>query len=437
MTAHVIRACREAGAERIVVIVGHEAEAVRAGLGSSVEYALQEQQRGTGHAVRSAHHLLADWPGNILIVAGDVPLIRSETLRRLLDSHHASGVRGSMLTATLDDPTGYGRVIRDADGSVARIVEERDANVQEKAVKEWNPSIYVFDAAALWPSLAELKPNNAQGEYYLTDVVGLLVGSGQRVEAVAAESSVEVFGVNTRVELANVAERLRRRILDRLMLSGVTITDPATTYVDVDVEVGQDTVLEPSTFLTGSVRIGEDCKIGPHARIADSVIADRVHILASQVVGSHLDDDVRVGPFSNLRAGTHLCTKVKIGDFVEVKNSILHPGAQASHLAYLGDAEIGEKTNVGAGVITCNYDGYSKHKTSIGSGVFVGSNSTLVAPVSIGDRSFIAAASAVTMDVPENAMIIARSHPTVKEGWSARYHEKQRTLKQAAQEKKE
>jgi bifunctional UDP-N-acetylglucosamine pyrophosphorylase/glucosamine-1-phosphate N-acetyltransferase len=437
LTGHVIQACRSAGAARIVVVVGHEAEQVCAGLGDDVEYALQESQRGTGDAVRVAQPLLADWTGTILAMVGDVPLLPAETLRRLLEHHRASGAAATLLTAFLDDPTGYGRVVRDASGRVARIVEERDATPEEKAIREWNPSIYAFDAGALWSSLADIRPENAQGEYYLTDTIGLLAERGARVEAIPAADARDVLGANTRVELAALSTILRRRLLETLMLSGVTVTDPAATYVEVDVEVGQDTILEPNTFLYKGTRIGEDCVIGPMTRIERSTIGNNVRVVASQIVESVLEDGVTVGPFANLRPGTHLGPNVKIGDFVELKNARLGTGAQASHLSYIGDADVGAGTNIGAGTITCNYDGFFKHRTVIGERVFVGSHSTLIAPVTIGDGAFIAAASPIGQDVPGDAMAIARAHPTIKEGWAAKYRARQSAVKAERQKKAE
>lgn len=430
MTAHVIRACRAAGVARVVVVVGHEAEKVKAGLGDAVEYALQEIPRGTGDAVRAAQPLLGDWEGTVLVLAGDVPLLTPETLTRLMEHHHGTGATATMLTAFLDDPTGYGRVIRDAQGHVARIVEEKDATPEERAVREWNPSLYTYEAAALWHSLADLRPANAQNEYYLTDTIAALVGQGARVEAVPATDARDVLGVNTRVELAACATVLRRRLLERLMLSGVSVTDPATTYVDTDVEVGQDTILEPNTHLLRGTRVGEDCVLGPNTRIEASTLGDGVRVLASQVVESTLEDGVKVGPFANLRPGARLGANVKIGDFVEVKNATLGAGAQASHLAYIGDAEVGAGTNIGAGAITCNYDGYRKHRTIIGKNAFIGSNSTLIAPVTIGDGAYIAAASPIAKDVPGDALAIARSYPTIKPERAAEYRAKNEALKQ-------
>ena len=434
MTAHVIRACRMAGIQRIVVVVGHEAEAVKAGLGSEVEYVLQVQQKGTGDAVRAAQPLLGDWPGAILVLAGDVPLLPGAALSRLLKHHQETGAAATLLTAFMDDPTGYGRVVRNEAGKVRRIVEHRDASESERALKEWNPSLYAFDSAALWSSLADIQPVNAQGEFYLTDTIGLLSNRGALLEAVAAEDARDVLGVNNRAELAGCATILRHRLLNDLMLSGVSITDPASTYIDVGVTIGQDTIVEPNTYLLRGTSIGEDCILGPLTRIENSRIGNGVRIVASQVVDSELEDGVKVGPFANLRPGTHLGKRVKIGDFVEVKNAIFHEGAQASHLSYIGDAEIGAGTNIGAGAITCNYDGYRKHRTLIGKRAFIGSNSTLVAPVTIGDGAFIAAASSITEDVPADALGVARARPTIKAGWAAAYHERQAKAKAASAE---
>lgn len=432
MTAHIVRACRAAGIERIVVVIGHEAERVRAGLGEEVEFALQEVPRGTGDAARAAEPLLKDWPGTIVILAGDMPLLPAETLRELLRHHHDSGAPATLLTAFLDDPTGYGRVIRGEDNRVRRIVEEKDATPEERAVKEWFPSIYAFQGNALWQTLRQVQPNNAQGEYYLTDTIRLLVDDGVPVEAIPVADARYVLGVNTRVELSVVTTLMREHIQRKLMLSGVTLIDPATTYVEADVEIGQDTVLQPNTYLLRGTRIGEDCEIGPNTHIERSTLGNSVRVRFSQVVESILEDGVRVGPFANLRRGTHLHRDVKIGDFVETKNAIFEEKAQASHLSYIGDAEVGAGTNIGAGTITCNYDGYTKSLTRIGRRVFVGSHSTLVAPLTIGEGAFIAAGSAVTEDVPADALAIGRSRMTLKEGWAKAFHERQQKLRAEA-----
>jgi bifunctional UDP-N-acetylglucosamine pyrophosphorylase/glucosamine-1-phosphate N-acetyltransferase len=303
------------------------------------------------------------------------------------------------------------------------IVEQKNATPEQKAIKEWNPSIYAFHGPALWSALEQVERNPLTGEFYLTDTIGLLAAKKGKIEGLLLADAQDALGVNNRVELAQAATILRSRLLRTLMLAGVTITDPANTYIDVDVEVGQDTVIEPNTFLYRGTRIGRRCNIGPLTRIEKSTVGDDVQVVSSQIVGSVLEDCVKVGPFSNLRPGTHLGPGVKIGDFVETKNAIFGERAQASHLAYIGDAEIGAGTNIGAGTITCNYDGYVKSRTVIGKNAFIGSNSTLIAPVTIGDGAFVAAASSVPRDVPADALIISRPLPTVKEGWAARNRE--------------
>ena len=431
MTTHIIRACRNAGAERIVVIVGHEAEAVKAGLGDGVEYALQATQRGTGDAAKAAIDLLDDWQGTILIIAGDAPLLRTETLSSLLEHHHQKSAAATLLTAFLDDPTGYGRVIRNNDGSVARIVEEKDATPEQRAIKEWFPSFYAFQGQALWDSLLKVTPHNAQNEYYLTDTIGILVEQGSAVEAVPVADVREVLGVNNRVQLAEVGAFLRQRILTDLMLSGVSIPDPASTYIDADVTIGQDTTILPNSHLHAGTVIGEDCCIGPMCIIRNSKIGNNVQVVASQITDSTLEDNVKVGPFAHLRPQTYLGQGVKIGDFVETKNATFAPNSQASHLAYIGDAEVGEGTNIGAGTITCNYDGFLKYRTKIGAGAFVGSHSTLVAPITIGDNAITAAGSVITEDVPENALGIGRERTVIKPEWATQFRARKRAEKEA------
>lgn len=420
MTAHVIRACREAGVERIVVVIGHAADEVRAGLGEDVEYAYQRTQQGTGDAVRSAQSLLHDWNGTILALAGDVPLLRPDSLRELIRLQQGSPAAAALLTARLDDPTGYGRILRSAAGQVIGIVEQKNATPEQQSIKEWNPSIYAFQGAALWSALEAVERNPLTGEFYLTDTIDLLAARQGKIEGLLLADAQDALGVNNRVELAQAANILRSRLLRTLMLSGVTVTDPANTYIEVDVEVGQDTVLEPNTFLYQGTRIGKNCSIGPMTRIENSTLGDEVQVVSSQIVGSVLADGVKVGPFANLRPGTQLGPGVKIGDFVEIKNAVFGEKAQASHLAYIGDAEVGAGTNIGAGTITCNYDGYHKSRTVIGKNAFIGSNSTLIAPVTIGDGAFIAAASSVPCDVPADALLISRPLPTVKADWAAR-----------------
>jgi bifunctional UDP-N-acetylglucosamine pyrophosphorylase/glucosamine-1-phosphate N-acetyltransferase len=423
LSRHVIRSCRHAGIDRSIVVIGHEGDAVRAGLGGDVEYAVQHEQRGSGDAAKAAEPALAGFTGTVLVLAGDVPLLRAETVRRLVDHHRATGATATLLTAVLDDPAGYGRIVRNADGTVARIVEHRDASPEERALHEINPSIYCFESAPLFESLRRIQPNNSQGEFYLTDVIGLLSDGGGRVEAIAVADARETLGVNTRVELAMVGTILRQRILEDLMLSGVTVVDPTATYVDVDVKVGQDTVLQPHTILLGNTSVGDESVIGPYSRIVDSSIGDGCIVLASNIVECQIADHVKIGPYANLRPGCRLAEGVKVGDFVELKNASLGRKVSASHLSYIGDAEVGEGTNIGAGTVTCNYDGVRKYRTIIGRNAFIGTHSTLIAPVTVGDGAFIAAGSPIDQDVPADALALARSRTTIKPQWAQRRRE--------------
>jgi bifunctional UDP-N-acetylglucosamine pyrophosphorylase / glucosamine-1-phosphate N-acetyltransferase len=419
MARYPAEAAREAGAERIVLVVGHEADIVRAAVGDDVQYVLQAEQRGTGHAVMQADRALCE-ADDVLVLNGDLTLVTADELRQLVARHRATGAAATILTAELDDPSSYGRVIRRPDGSVERLVERRDASPAEVAVREINVGLYCFRAPDLRGCLSRLRPDNDQGEYYLTDVIGLLVAEGGRVEALRASDPQSALGINDRIELSAAAAILRQRILRDLMLSGVTVVDPASTYVDATVQVGQDTILHPMSILQGRTVIGADCEIGPSARIIDSTLSDRVRVHESVVAASSVGAGSRIGPFANLRPGCQLGREVKVGDFVELKNAVLADRVSAGHLSYLGDASVGEHTNIGAGTITCNYDGHEKHHTEIGKECFIGTHATLVAPVTIGEGAFVAAHSIVNEDVPADAMAIARSRQTVKEGWAAR-----------------
>jgi bifunctional UDP-N-acetylglucosamine pyrophosphorylase/glucosamine-1-phosphate N-acetyltransferase len=418
MSLHVVNACSDAGVGRCVVVVGHDAEAVKAGLGDRLEYSLQEQQKGTGHAVKAAEACFNGASGSILVLAGDIPLIAANTLERLIARHMETGAAATLLTSYMEDATGYGRIVRNQEGSIARIVEQKDCTEDEKAIREWNPSIYCFQSRPLFEALARLEPNNAQGELYLTDVIGIFADGGKRIESESAMDSSELLGVNTRVELAEVNRLMRKRILDGHMLAGVTIVDPSATYIDATVQIGQDTIVEPQTFLHGATRIGENCVIGPFTRIIDSSIGADCKVLSSQVVECEIENGVKIGPFANLRPGCRIASGVKIGDFVELKNAALGEKVSASHLSYIGDAEVGAGTNIGAGTVTCNYDGKRKHRTKIGRNVFVGTHSTLIAPVEIGDGAYIAGGSPITEDVPVDALALARSRQVTKPGWA-------------------
>lgn len=426
LLAHILDALATAGVNRRIVVVGHQAQALQARVdelfgAGTIRYALQDEQRGTGHATLMAEPALAGHKGTVLIAPGDTPLLTADVLRALLDEHARTGDAVTLLTAVLAEDAGaYGRVLRDADGNVRAIVEARDATPDQLGVREINTSVYAFDAPALFSALHDLRPNNAQGELYLTDVVGLLRRAGQRVGALVSPDPDVVLGVNTRVELADVSEKMRRRILRDLMLAGVTIEDPQSAFVEAGVRVGQDTTIRPFTTLSGETIIGQDCVIGPNAHITDSTLGDNVRARACFIERSEAGDNCRIGPFANLRPGTKLGRGVKIGDFVETKNAVLHDDVSASHLSYLGDASVGARTNIGAGTITCNYDGVKKQATTIGENAFIGSNTILVAPVHVDSGAVTAAGSVITDDVPAGALALARERQVNKEGWAAR-----------------
>lgn len=420
MACHVVEACRAAGISRIVVVVGHEADVVRAAIGSGVEYIKQSQQLGTGHAVRSAKELFQGFSGTLAVFPADTPLIRPETIARLMDvGLDASAV---LLTAVLDDPAMYGRIIRGPDRQVLGIVEAKDASPDIIAIKEICTSIYAFKADDLFPALNELSPENRQGEYYLTDVIRIFEHQGKHIEAFITDDYREALGINNRIELADAAAVLGKRVLDYHMLNGVTMVNPASTYIDVDVEIGQDTIIYPGTIIEGpgSTRIGSGCVLGPHSRITDSILGDDVVVDHSVVLGSEVDEGTVIGPFSRLRPGSRIGARVKIGDFVEIKNSVVGDEVSLAHMTYIGDSEIGPRANIGAGTITCNFDGRRKNRTSIGQDAFVGSHTTLNAPVTVGDGAFIGSGSVIDKDVPADALGIARTRQVNKEGWAKR-----------------
>ncbi|MEI6512899.1 MAG: bifunctional UDP-N-acetylglucosamine diphosphorylase/glucosamine-1-phosphate N-acetyltransferase GlmU [bacterium] len=418
----VLNALAIAGVKRPVVVVGHRADLVEETLGERNEYVLQEPQLGTGHAVMQAAPLLSNFTGPIIIAPGDAPLVTGDVLSELVETHIKSSASCTLATCVVDNPFGYGRVIRDKAGAVIRIVEQKDATDEQKKIKEINTSFYCFDAKALFETLPKLTNKNAQSEYYLTDVVAALASTGQKVCGFEVADSELLIGVNSRWELAQAAQVMRTRIAKKLAEDGVTIIDPQTTYIDFGVEVGIDTIIQPMTILEGKTKIGGECTIGPFSRIIDSVIGDRVRFQNSTANGAYIEDEVRVGPFANLRNGAVLRTRSSVGDFVEIKNSELGPKVAAGHLSYIGDSFIGEGTNIGAGTITCNYDGKRKHRTKIGKRVFIGSNTTLVAPVEVGDDVVIAAGSTITDDIPEESLGIARSRQIIKEGWTKKWH---------------
>ncbi|MDO4690012.1 MAG: bifunctional UDP-N-acetylglucosamine diphosphorylase/glucosamine-1-phosphate N-acetyltransferase GlmU [Fusobacterium sp.] len=413
--SRVIGALSQLEVEEKIFILGHKKEQVLNYFGD-ISYVVQEEQLGTGHAVMQAEKKLSGYKGDVLILNGDVPLLKAETLKKLYDLYLERKVDGIILTANFENPFSYGRVITEA-GKVLGIVEEKDASEEQKKVKEVNAGVYIFKAEDLLNALSQINNKNEKGEYYLTDVVKILSGSGKEIISYSLEDSIEIQGVNSKVELALVSKILRDRKNKDLMEKGVILIDPATTYIDDEVEIGIDTVIYPNVIIQGKTEIGENNQILSNTRIIDSKIFNNIRIESSVVEESILEDGVTIGPFAHLRPKTHLKENVHIGNFVETKKSILEKGVKAGHLSYLGDSHIGEKTNIGAGTITCNYDGKNKFKTIIGKNVFIGSDTMLVAPVEIGDNALIGAGSVITKNVPSNALGVARGKQIIKEGW--------------------
>ncbi len=411
LITHVSRAARSLDPNSIVVVVGHQAEevekVVRDELGDLAAFALQPQQRGTGDAVEAARVLLENSDSVLMVLSGDVPMIRQETLRKLLEHHRTTASDCSILTVRLENPSGYGRVIRDSNDRFARIVEHKDATEDERQVKEINSGLYCFNTRKLFEALRQIQPANQQGEYYLTDVPGILLREGGVVTCYLHSDAREVSGINTRAELAEFENLLRRNTIRKLMVDGgVTFIDPSHSYISADAMIGRDTVVYPDVSIEGKSVIGEACLIRSGARITSSRLGDYVTVKDySIIVDSDIASNCSVGPFAHLRMNAKLEDKAAVGNFVEVKNSHIGPGTKAMHLTYLGDATIGEKTNIGAGTITCNYDGVRKHETIIEDNVKIGSDTMLVAPVRVGSRSVTGAGSVVTKDVPPDSLV--------------------------------
>lgn len=409
MVEHVVNHVQSVGVNRIVTIVGHGAEKVREQLGEQSEYALQAEQLGTAHAVEQAKSILENLEGTTLVICGDTPLIRPETMQALLEHHNTNQAKATILTAIAEDPTGYGRVLRGEDGQVNQIVEQKDATIEQQKVTEINTGTYCFDNKSLFDALTKVNNDNAQGEYYLPDVIEILKNEGEIVSAYVTSDFNETLGVNDRFALSQAETLMRARINEQHMRSGVTIIDPMSTYISADTVIGSDTVLQPGTMLEGTVEIGEDCIIGPNTQIVDSKVGNGTKVHSSVVLNSVIAESTAVGPFAHIRPDSTIGSHVKVGNFVEVKKSTLADGAKVSHLSYIGDAEIGENANVGCGTITVNYDGKNKHKTVVGKDSFIGCNTNLVAPVTVGDGAFIAAGSTITQEVPDDALAIARA----------------------------
>jgi bifunctional UDP-N-acetylglucosamine pyrophosphorylase / glucosamine-1-phosphate N-acetyltransferase len=422
MIGHVLRTSAALDPATVTVIVGHRADLVREHLATSpgIRFALQEPQLGTAHALQQAEQALSGHRGILVLLSGDVPLLRADTLRRLVDAHRRATAVATVLTAHVERPYGYGRVVR-TEGRIARIVEERDASPAERQIREINSGIYAFDLDTLWDALRGIASQNAQGEFYLTDLVAIYRRRRLPVETVVVDNPQQIRGINSRTELAEVGGLVRQQKNEELMAAGVTLIDPATTYIDPDVDVGADTVIHPGVTLEGQTRIGSACEIHSHVRICDAEIGDRVTIHNfCLVLGSRIAADASVGPFAHLRPASAVGEGAKVGNFVELKETTLGAGSKASHLSYLGNAVIGEQVNVGAGTITCNYDGQQKHPTVIEDGAFIGSDSQLIAPVRVGKGAYVAAGSSITGDVPPGALGIARARQANVEGWVAR-----------------
>jgi bifunctional UDP-N-acetylglucosamine pyrophosphorylase/glucosamine-1-phosphate N-acetyltransferase len=405
MLWHPIQQVQKISDQKPVVIVGYQADKVKETLGDLAEYAVQEEQLGTGHAVMQAQPLLAGKSDQVLVLFGDMPLVTAETLSALVEKQAQNPGPVSMLTVIADDPRGFGRIVRNANGEVEAIVEEVDCTPQQLEIKELNISMYCFQADWLWQNLPNI-PISAKGEYYLTDIIAIARQQGLPVQAEVISDPREAMGVNTRVHLAEAEAILRERINNRWMLEGVTIIDPKATYIEATVTLGQDTVLHPNTTLQGETHIGEDCQIGPNTIISNTTVGNQCKILAAVLEDARLENKVAIGPFGHLRKGAHLADDVHMGNFGEVKDSYLGEGTKMGHFSYIGNATIGKDVNIGAGTITCNYDGENKNHTVIEDGVFIGSDTMLVAPLTIGKGASTGAGAVVTKDVKENQKVV-------------------------------
>jgi bifunctional UDP-N-acetylglucosamine pyrophosphorylase / glucosamine-1-phosphate N-acetyltransferase len=425
LVGHVLAASRELDPEHLVVVVGHAREQVAAHLGevdAGVRTAVQEQQNGTGHAVRMAlEELGGSVDGTVVVVCGDTPLLTGETLRRLAGAHHGDGNAVTVLTAEVPDATGYGRIVRDAaSGAVTAIVEHKDASEEQRAIREINSGVFAFDGQLLADALGKVRTDNSQGEEYLTDVLGILREAGHRVGASVAVDHREIAGINNRVQLAQARRILNDRLLERAMLDGVTVVDPATTWVDVTVTFEQDAVVHPGTQLLGSTHVGQGAEVGPNSRLKDTRVGAGARVSNTVSDSAHIGADASVGPYAYLRPGTRLGAKGKIGTYVETKNASIGEGTKVPHLSYVGDATIGEYSNIGAASVFVNYDGESKHHTTVGSHCKTGSDNMFVAPVTVGDGAYTAAGSVITKDVPPGSLAVARGQQRNIEGWVAR-----------------
>lgn len=421
MLQHVLNAATKAGAKDKVVIVGHEAELVEEMVGSQGKIVLQAEQLGTGHAVMQTKEALAGFTGTAMILCGDTPLLDGAELAKFYEAHKASGAAATVLTAMMDSPFGYGRIVRDAAGNVQSIVEEKDATAEQKQIKEINTGIYCMECPLMFDVLATLTCDNAQGEYYLTDVLSKLNAAGKKVGGAVTADSDMVMGINSRRQLAEAEAVMRQRILNRLMDEGVTIMDPASTFIEEDVTIDSDTIIYPYTWLEGNTQIGEGCEIGPNVRLTNVKVGSDTHMQFTYGHDCEVKNSVTIGPYVHLRPDTVISDHVKIGNFVEVKNSNVGVGTKLPHLTYIGDSDIGSGVNMGCGCITVNYDGKKKHRTVIEDNAFVGCNTNLVAPVTVKAGSYVGAGSTITKEVPADSLGIARAKQKNIEGWAEKY----------------
>ena len=413
----VIDASKAAGADKVCAVVGHKAETVKEVLGDVCEFALQTEQKGTGHAVMQAIDVIKNSKGEVVILNGDTPLITAETINKAIEYHKNNGNQATVITAILDDATGYGRIVRDNDGSVLKIVEQKDASEEEKKINEVNSGMYVCDAQSLVYALDKITPNNAQGEYYLTDTLEILLSAGKKIGGYAISDNDEIRGINDRVQLNEAEKIMQKRINEYHMRNGVTMRNPESVYIEDGVEIGNDTEICQNVTIKSGTKIGSDCVIGSGSMLDRAVIHDGVDVLSSVILESEVDEGTHVGPFAYIRPNCHVGKEVKVGDFVELKNSNIDDGTKISHLTYIGDSDVGKRVNFGCGTVTCNYDGKKKYRTTIGDDCFVGCNTNFVSPINVGDGVYIAAGSTITEDIPENSLSIARARQVNKDGW--------------------
>ena len=423
MVNHVISVSKKSGVNDIVAILGHESDVVKEKLPKDTMIAMQTEQLGTGHAVMMAKEHISE-NDTIVVLCGDTPLVNSDTLENLFKYHLDNGYHATVLTTKVDNPTGYGRIIRDENKDLLKIVEQKDANEEEKKAKEINSGIYCFNGKSLRESLDLLDNNNAQGEYYLTDTIKIMRDKGQKVGAFNGSTIEELMGVNSRVELSKAEEIMRRRINESHMVNGVTIIDVNSTYIEADVEIGNDTIVYPGAMLRRNTKIGTNCVIGMNCSITNSQIGNYTEVQSSTIVDSTVGENTTVGPYAYLRPNSNIGNNVKIGDFVEVKNATIEDNSKASHLSYIGDAHVGKDVNIGCGVVFVNYDGKNKFKSTVKDGAFIGSNSNLVAPVTVEEKGYVATGSTITNDVPQGALAVARERQVIKEGWVAKKEER-------------